>query len=275
MNSQQQYYSKGPLDVFAGNVLSGTDIATQGMSDSEHINTKLLRSLVASFALTQKYIAASYGINSGVPDRRNNMSYFLEISFLADPLTETAIQTQSIYEIPRVSINTSRVGQLVSPSAQEYEIRWSVGIDSFQFQRDAGYIASLGRTYRPSPIAIICPYLQQNNGSRYLNLFATDSGTALSGSATTTLFGELPPVLEFSLGIVSSLATNSSGTLNSELLPLNFTDAWLTQAVESGVVPIIPGLVPTEALYDNSAIVSGTIRLFLQPTITPRVKILQ
>ena len=262
-------HSNRPLSAFTGSAIAELKGANGQASNDDLL--KELKTLVAGWALTNRLLAVSYGSESGIADRRSGQSYFVEVGWLSNPLTDSVMQTNVLSETPRITVNLSRIAQLVSPSLGDYDISFTIGVDSFFLQRDNTWISSSGG-WKGWPLAVRCPSLQGLTGSRYLTLLVGDSGSSLSGTASVRVFGELPSILEFEIGFMKSIPTDANGNLDNTLLPCNFTDAWLIQ--NRGKVPSVPDTDPPEPLWSNAAIVSGKIRFYCFQTITPRTRLL-
>ena len=272
ISSHQMYqaiHTDTPVSVFQSRAAAQLSELASGASQEDIL--KELRTLTQSFALTNRLLAVSYGSESGIADRRSNQSYFIEVGWLSNPLTAAALQTVSLSETPRVTVNLSRIAQLVSPNLGDYDISFTIGVDSFSVTRDIPYLKNpLNANWKSWPLAIRAPALQQSTASRYLTLLTGDVGSALSGQASIRIFGDLPSIIEFDIGFLSAIPTNSDGTLDNNLKPINFTDKWLIDNRDK--IPSIVGTVPPEPLWSSSTITSGSIRFYCLPVITPRVR---
>jgi hypothetical protein len=71
---------------------------------------------------------------------------------------------------------------------------------------------------------------------------------------------------------MKSIPADSAGRLDNELLPCNFTEAW--HVANRDKVPSVPGTDPPENLWSNAGIISGNIRFYVLPTITPRTRLI-
>lgn len=227
----------------------------------EHL--KLLKQLVDSFALTNRLLAVSYGSDGGVADRRNGTPFYIDLG-IEIPLPDNSPSAPPESYIPVTTVDTSRINQLITPTLGSNDIRYTIGVDSFSVHRTAA-------PDRSWPITVLAPSLQSSTGSRYLTLLAGEQGTSLSGTASSVVFDYLPSSFNVTLGFMDPIPVDASGALSSTIYPLVFNDTWLTEAVASGSIPVIPG--GATSLWTSSNIYALTIRLYIIPTITPRVVI--
>lgn len=217
--------------------------------------SKAIASLAASFAATNRILTASFG--DRVADRRSDQTYYIDVGALIGTAPDGA---NPISITPEIAVNTSNIAQLVSPSLGKVDLKFEIGVDSYSIHRR-------GTPTRPWPITVVCPTLQAANGSRYLTLLSGENGNALSPTAKTVFYGEIPSLLNFSLGFQSPIPTDASGGLTSNLFPLVYNNAY--EAIAP--IPSIPG-EPAEKLWSSSEIYAVTLRLFVIPLITPRVR---
>lgn len=238
-------------------------IPGQDQSDSRE-NRELLRQLVAAAAITNQLLAVTGGLYTGIPDRRSGQVYHIDVG-----VEMSAIDPASAdFRLPSVIVNTQRISEQVCPSLGDVDLKFTIGVDSFFINR----FAPVTPANKAWPIAVSCDRLQALTNARYLTQIIGDSGAALSGmTAQAVFFGELPTTLEFRFGFMSPIPVDSAGTLSRVVYPLVFGDAW--KDTEAGLsAPRIPGTA-NELLWASSNIYSIAVRLYVIPTISPRVRV--
>lgn len=237
-------------------------IPGQDSSDSKE-NRDLLRQLVAATAYTNRLIAVTGGLESGIPDRRSGQVYHIDVG-----VEMAAVDPASAdFRLPSVIVNTQRIAEQVCPSLGDVDLKFTIGVDSFFINR----FAPVAPPEKVWPIAISCDRLQAITNARYLTQIIGEAGAALSGmTAQAVFYGELPNSLEFKFGYMSNIPVDSAGTLSRTVFPLAFGSAWA--ATEAGLAaPRIPGT--TDLLWASSNIYSIAVRLYVIPTISPRVRV--
>lgn len=253
-------HTSNPLSQYVESSVSATTVAGGSTDAAEHV--KLLRQLVSSFALTNRLLAVSYGADGGVADRRNGVPYYLDLGVevpLPNPTGPSEVYT------PTITVDTSRIARQITPSLGSSDVRFTIGVDSFSVHR-------LNPATKPWPIAVLAPSLQSSTGARYLTMLSGDSGNALSGTASSVVFDVLPTSFNVTLGFLDPIPTNDSGTLSAEVYPLVYNNAWEQEAIAGGDLPLIPGTI--QPLWSSSNIYAMTVRLYIIPTITPRVRLM-
>ena len=243
---------------------SASAIAVPGVPGTGAEHLKLLQQLVSSFALTNRLLAVSFGPDGGVADRRNGMPFYIDLG-VEIPIPNAGGPSESY--TPVASIDTSKIAQMITPTLGSNNVRFTIGVDSFSVHRTPG------APTRPWPISVLAPSLQSVTGSRYLTLLSGDSGNALSGTASSVLFDELPSSFSVTLGFLDPIPTDASGTLSSSIYPLVYNAAWEAEALAAGVIPVIPGTATT--LWTSSNIYAVTLRLYVIPTITARTRLME
>ena len=247
---------------FASSVAPGLAVS-EGAGTSRDESSAILKQLLASFTLTNKILSATSGIGSGIGDRRSGQTYYIDIGMELpdiDPLSANFAETSLI-------VNTSRISELVSPSSGDYDIRFAIGVDSFTIHRYRDP-SPLNKIW---PISVVCDLLQSASNARYLCVLAGESGTALSGTAQSIFYGDLPSSLEFKIGYLSVLPVDTNGVLNRTIYPLAFGNLWKDETQQGKAAPRIIGT--DELMWASSEIYAMTLRLYVVPTITPRVRI--
>lgn len=249
---------------------SGDEATMAKPGDSE--STSVLRELLAATALQNKILTASFGTESGVADKRNGQSFYIDVGVKINQVDPAGAGLVSL--IPKVLVNTSRIAELVSPSLGDVDVAYRIGIDSFSLH----YWSKPANLF---PITISCPFLQAPSGSRYFSQIIGDGGSALSGTAATIIYGELPSSLEFSFGYMNPIPVDQSGVLDTTLWPLLFNDNWLAREVVESVAgrsrfPTVRTTAPLDVpLWGSANIYALTVRLYVIPSITPRVRVVQ
>ena len=261
MSSFISQHQSDPYSRFTTGVTSELAVREDGSSaqgDSEMLKT--MKALLSSFALTNKLLSASYG--AGVADRRSGQTYYIDVGVKIPEFEGLAPASADV----RVLVNTTRISELVSPSLGHVDVKFNIGVDSFSIHRY--------KTPTPAnkifPISVVCDKLQSSSNARYLTVLSGESGTALSGTAQSVFFGEIPSSLEFRIGFMDVSPNDPDGTLNRKVWPLVFTETWKDTA-EGKLAPRIPDT--DELLWASSEIYAMSMRLYVIPTITPRVHV--
>jgi len=246
---------------FAGSVAGELSLA-EGAGATPAETNQILKSLLQSFTETNSILRATSGLTTGIPDRRSGQTYYIDIG-----LTIPDIQPASgDYANANILVDTSRISELVSPSLGDVDIKFAIGVDSFTIHRYREP-SPLNKVW---PISVVCDKLQSASGARYLTVLSGESGTALSGTAQTMVFGEIPSSLEFKIGFMSPLPISTNGVLDRIVYPLAFGDAWKDDTQEGKKAPRVIGT--DELLWASSNIYAMTLRLYCIPQITPRVR---
>lgn len=249
-----------PLSQFAGAAAREAGVDAENRNDPEML--RVMKQLLTSFMLTNRILGATYGTDTGISDRRSGQAYYIDVGIL---IPEAPSGPPAISYTPRVSVNTSRIAELIAPSLGDVDLKFNIGVDAFSIHRTS----PLPTNFRSWPVTVKCPLLQGQTGSRYLTVLTGDSGSALSGTAQTVFYGELPSLLEFEFGFQSPIPVDDAGGLTSVLYPLVYNDTY--EAVARPPIPVIPGSSVT--LWQSSQIYALSLRLYVLPTITPRVRL--
>jgi hypothetical protein len=262
MSSFVSQHESDPYSRFTTGVageLQTTQSGAVSASDSEKMR-KTLNELTASFALTNKILAATYG--SGISDRRSGQTFYIDVGLSLPDVAAVSAD----YLDASVLVNTTRISEMVSPSQGSCDIKFNIGVDSFSVHR---YVEPTD-PLKVFPITVVCDKLQSSSGSRYLTVLSGTSGTALSGTAQSVFFGEIPSSLEFRIGFMSPIPTDSNGVLNRTVFPLSFGSLWKDTA-EGKKAPRVFGT--DDLLWETSHIYAMSLRLYVIPTITPRIHV--
>ncbi len=260
MTTLTHQHASDPYSQFTTGVAS--ELMAGGRTpDKDAEIAKSLKELTASFALTNKLLAITYG-GGGVGDRRSGQTYYIDVGFtLAD------VSVGDAFADANIMVNTTRISELVSPSMGEVDVKFNIGVDSFSLHRYKDP-TPVNQTF---PISVVCDKLQSSSNARYLTTLSGESGTALSGTAQSVFFGEIPSSLEFRIGFLSPIPVDSNGVLNRTLFPIAFGPTWKDTA-EGLKAPRVPN--SNNLLWNSSEIYSMSLRLYVIPTITPRVRVM-
>lgn len=253
-----------PYSRFAGALSSQMSVREQGSpgeSDTQELS-RTIRGLMESFAVTNKLLASTYG--NGIVDRRNGQSYYIDVGFTLPQITN--VPGDPVASDVRVLVNTSKISELVSPSLGEVDVKFAIGIDSYSIHR-----YDMPPSNKIFPITLVCDKLQESSGARYLALLNGEFGTALNPAAQSIVYGDMPSSLEFRIGFMDVVPVDSQGTLNRTVYPLCFNGSW-PASIDGLKAPRVPGAA-TELLWGSANVYAMTIRLYVIPTISPRVRV--
>lgn len=121
---------------------------------------------------------------------------YIEGSFVFD--TANFPSTGPIPDAPTLSFNTSEIEAQYAYNRASSFRTCSIGLSEYCLTHYAGFTEA-----DRLPLAVRCPQLQAESESRYLTILPNDSGAGLFSSSSVNIIGRLPPVLQFTIGILS------------------------------------------------------------------------